>query len=243
MRAERFIEILLDTKSDPTDFLRIRRGIPLGETAEGALVFSRLKESPYLVKHTAVTGVERTQFIKRLIILLSALYKEEEASFLILSPKTEYTNLMRLKGKDVNVIYIRTKEDLESGKKCLRDLLDMRKTMRCPRLFVVLDGLEDMENCNQKGELEEYREILEMARGKDVEIITGADLIKSIFSGYPGAFVDVGNCLITTCGAGKADVTYVGEDASLSLPTALVYPNESTIDETIAFVNTLAESV
>ena len=238
MRAEEFITTLLERKKEPTQFSRLCKEIPLSKTTGGALVFSRLQENKYGVKHTAVTGAERTQFIKELIVLLSALHTAEQISVLIVSPKAEYTSLMRLKNKDINFLFMRNKADIEKAKKCITDLLDMRKTMKCPQLFVVLDGLEDMENCNQKFELEEYREILDLTRGKGVEVITGADLRRSIFSGYPGAFVEIGNCLITTCGDGKADVTYVEGDATLSLPTAIHYPS-ATIDESIRFVNGL----
>ena len=56
-----------------------------------------------------------------------------------------------------------------------------------------------------------------------MDIITGVDLMQSIFSGYPGAFVGVGNALVTTREQGKADVTLVADDASLSLPVAIEY--------------------
>ena len=62
-----------------------------------------------------------------------------------------------------------------------------------------MDGLEELEGSNTRGDLEEYREILEfLARETNVETIVGADLMKSIFSGDPGVFVGVGNCLVTT---------------------------------------------
>lgn len=241
MRTEEFIARLSKVSNCPTDFLRIRRDIPLGVNGEGEVVFSRQKFYPYGVKHTAVTGTERTEFIRRLLVVLSALYKEEEACFFILSPKPEYAELMQLKNKDFTAIFVRGKEDLKNGEKCLKELLDMRKILKCSQLFIVLDGLEDLENCNEKKDLEEYREILDIARGKAVEVITGAELMKSIFSGYPGAFVEVGNCLVTTCAGGKADVTYVGEDASLSLPIKISCPSEPSVKETIAFLNALSE--
>ena len=64
--------------------------------------------------------------------------------------------------------------------------------------------------------------------------------MRSIFSGYPGAFVGVGNCLVTTQGNGKADITYVGEDSSLSMPTPILFPDEPNITETVILLNSLA---
>ena len=78
-----------------------------------------------------------------------------------------------------------------------------------------------------------------LAREKNVAIISGAELIKSIFSGNPGVFVGVGNCLITTREEGRADVTYVGEDSSLSMPVALQYPDSPSVLESIIYLNAL----
>ena len=91
--------------------------------------------------------------------------------------------------------------------------------------MLVLDGLEELETCNENGELQEYRDFFELlARRESVDIITGVELRRSIFSGYPGAFVGVGNALVTTKEVGQADVTVVGDDSSLSLPIAITYP-------------------
>ena len=112
-----------------------------------------------------------------------------------------------------------------------------------PRLILVLDGLEELEGCNKNGDLEEYRAFFDLTlRNENVEIITGAELMKSIFSGYPGAFVGVGNCLVTTREEGKADVTYVGDDSSLSMPTAMSFPDSPSVTETIIFLNSLPAS-
>lgn len=73
-----------------------------------------------------------------------------------------------------------------------------------------------------------------------VEIVTGVDLLKSIFSGYPGAFVGIGNCLVTPKGEGKADVTYVNTDSSLTLPAEISFPDSPSLAETIDFFNSLA---
>ena len=77
---------------------------------------------------------------------------------------------------------------------------------------------------------------------ENMEIISGLDLIKSIYSGCPGAFVGIGNCLITTRKDGKADVTYVGEDTHLSLPVLGEFPAEPSIGETVHFLNHLSKT-
>ena len=76
-----------------------------------------------------------------------------------------------------------------------------------------------------------------------VDIITGVDLGKSIFSGHPGALLGAGNCLITTHKEGEADVTYVEEDFSLTLPAPISYPSEPTVMESIVLLNTLPSNV
>jgi hypothetical protein len=106
------------------------------------------------------------------------------------------------------------------------------------KLVLVLDGLEELDGCNQSADLEEYRDFLEVvARQNNVEVISGVELMKSIFSGYPGAFVGLGNCLVTPREHGKADITFVDEDSSLSLPIAMTYADLPTVEETVMYFN------
>ena len=116
----------------------------------------------------------------------------------------------------------------------------MREGKGLPKLFLVLDGLEELEGNNRNGDFEEYRTIFELfMRREDVDVITGVDMQKSIFSGYPGAFAGIGNCLVSIRGEGKADVTYVQDDCSLSLPIPVVYPDTPSVTETVIFLNAL----
>ena len=109
-----------------------------------------------------------------------------------------------------------------------------------PKLFLVLDGLESLPECNVEEDLAEYRDIYKLLMRKDgVEIITGVDLKKSIFAGFPGAFLGVGNCLITIDESGKADLTYVSDDSSLSLPISIDCPSEPSLAESVSFFNSL----
>ena len=123
----------------------------------------------------------------------------------------------------------------------VRELVRMRSlNVGFPRLFVVLDGLEDLPDAKRDGMLEPYRLCFDAVGAGKVEIVTGVDLLKSIFSGYPGAFVGIGNCLVTPKGEGKADVTYVNTDSSLTLPAEISFPDSPSLAETIDFFNSLA---
>lgn len=241
MRAEEFITFLAEKAANEGERNALKAGLPLGLDAAGEAVLSQILEHSFTPNHTCVTGANRTKFIKRLLITLSCLYEKSEANFLVLSPRTEYGELLRLKSIDVTVPYVRTREDLEKAKACVKALTtDYARDTGYPKLFLVLDGLEELQGANGNGDLGEYREFFDMlAREKNVAIISGAELIKSIFSGNPGVFVGVGNCLVTTREEGRADVTHVGEDSSLSMPVALQYPDSPSVLESIIYLNAL----
>ena len=241
MRSDEFIALLSRQADGDGGIERLRRAIPLGQDMAGNVVYSQKQEKTYTVRHTCITGGRRTAFIKRLLITLACLYEREEVNFLIVSPKLEYGELFRMHAMDVTAPFIRSVSDLEQAVNCIKELLSLYATGKgYPRLILVLDGLEELDGCNKNGDLEEYREIFDkIVRQPNIDVITGAELMKSIFSGYPGAFVGVGNCLVTTREDGKADVTYVGEDYSLSLPTAMTYPSEPSITETLIVLNAI----
>lgn len=241
MRTEEFITLLSKTAQGDDGYQKLRAGLPLGLDAAGEIVLSQTQERPF-IRHTCVTGVKRTAFIKRFILALSCLYEKGEANFLVLSSRNEYGELLRLKSLDITVPFVNDKSCLESAKACILELLNMYATGKgYPRLFLVLDGLEELDGCNQNGDLEEYRAFFDiLARRENVYVITGVELMKSIFSGYPGAFVGVGNCLVTTREEGKADVTYAGDDSSLSQPTAVRVPDSPSVMETVIFLNALS---
>ena len=242
MREEEFIALTLEKTTTEEERARVRAGIPLGVDAVGNLVLSQTCTHTYTCEHTCVTGTRRSVFIRRLVCLLSCLYEKEQANVLVLSPRAEYGELLRLQGIDITVPYVRDKEDLRLGKECLKELLAQYATGgKYPKLFLVLDDLEQLPACNDGGVLEEYRSILEMvAREKNVHVISGVDLMKSIFSGNPGVFVGVGNCLVTTREEDRADVTYVKDDTSLSVPVAITYPDTPSLTETIIYLNAKA---
>jgi hypothetical protein len=241
MRSEEFIATISQMAEDTEKFEEVRKGIPLGMDVVGNVMLAQKRATPLTTRHTCVTGIKRVSFIRRLVITLSCLFEKDEAAFFIISPKTEYGELLRLQNIDATVPYVRSKEDLEAAKTTLKELIQMRMHGKgYPRLFVVLDSLEELEGCNTNEDFEEYRELFDIvARKTDVDVITGLDMLKSIFKGYPGAFVGIGNCLVSTREEGKADVTYVNDDASLSMPTVLNFPDSPSITETIIFLNAL----
>ncbi len=243
MTSKEFVALLSEQAGEDEKFVAMQKNIPLGVDAAGQIAYARRKQSLFFSRHTCVTGGGRSAFIRRLLITLSCLYERGEACFFVLSPFGEYGELLRMKNMEITLPYIREKGDFERGVDTLKELLRMREYGRgYPRLFVVLDGIESLENCNRNQDLEEYRTVLELlARRNDVEIITGVELTKSIFSGYPGAFVGVGNCLVATRELGCADVTYVQEDASLTMPMPILYPSAPSLTETVLFFNSVAK--
>ena len=242
MREEEFIALTQEKATTEEQLAQLRAGVPLGVDAVGDLVLSQTCEHTYTCEHTCVTGTRRSIFIRRLVCLLSHLYDAEHANVLVLSPRAEYGELLRLHSADITVPYVRSKEDLQLGRACLKELLSQYASGgKYPKLFLVLDALEELPGCNDGGILEEYRTILELvAREKNVHVISGVDLMKSIFSGNPGVFVGVGNCLVTTREEDGADVTYVKDDMSLSIPVAITYPDAPSMTETIIYLNAKA---
>ena len=243
MRSEEFISLLCGMAKDEEKFTAMRKDLPLGIDSVENIVYAHKKTKPYYTSFTCVTGGGKSAFIKRLLITLSCLYDKSDVCFFILSTNTEYGELLRLKSMDATVPYIRTKSDLDLSLETLAKLLRDRENGKgYPRLFVIMDGIESLEGCNRNEDLEEYRVVLDMlARKSDVELIAGVELTKSIFSGYPGAFVGIGNCLVATRETGKADVTYVNDDASLTLPEPITYPSAPSIMETVLFFNSLSK--
>ncbi len=245
MHSEEFISSLSTLAMDDEKFEQMRKNIPLGVDSVGNIAYARRGENPYSSRHTCATGNGKGSFLRRLLITLSCLYEKGEICFFVLSPNLEYGELLRMKSMDLTLPYIRAKSDLDEAIETLKELLRIREFGKgYPRLIVVLDGIENVEGCNRNGDLEEYRALLDLlARKENVDVFTGVDLTKSIFSGYPGAFVGVGNCLVATRESGKADVTYVQEDASLTLPSPLTYPDAPSLTETVLFFNSVSKDL
>ncbi len=248
MRAEEFISTVSGMSKEDDRFEELKNGLPLGLDSTEQVVLAQKRKRPYTLRNTCVTGVGRSQFIRRFLITVSCLYDRAEACFFVLSPRTEYGELLRLKSMDVTVPYLRSRADLDLAVLTLKELLMQRDEggHGFPHLFLVLDGLEELSEKPTGGahsDLEEYRAIFDLfTRREDVDVICGADLMRSIFSGYPGAFVGRGNCLVTLREEGRADVTYVTDDASLSMPVPIHYPSEPSVMETVIYLNALTDN-
>ena len=241
MRTEELIKEISALSGNNDKFEEFKKGLPLGIDAGGNILLAQKYETPLTIRNTCVTGARKTNFIRRFLITISCLYDKEEACFFVISPRTEYGDLLRLHSLDITTPYIRAKEDVAQAVETLKELVRMRAFGKgYPRLFLVLDGLDEIEGNNINGDLAEYREIFDIIMRKpDIDVICGADLTRTIFSGYPGAFLGVGNCLITTREEGKADVTYVNEDSGMTLPSPISYPSEPSLTESIIFLNAL----
>ena len=241
MKAEEFLSSLSEiSEKNVYRFEQIRACITLGRDDAGNIAVAHREENAERYHHVCVTGAGRSEFIRRLVVTLSCLYDRSEAMFLILSPYAEYSELLRLRAADVTVPFINNYADYLSALDTVRELVRMRSlNVGYPRLFVVMDGLEELPDVKRDGMLDPYRLCFEAVGAGRVEIITGADLLKSIFSGYPGAFVGIGNCLVTPKGEGKADVTYVNADSSLTLPKEIRYPDTPSLTQSIDFFNSL----
>lgn len=244
MNTHEFIKAVFYQTEENGKLDAYKKGLPIGKDENGEILLAQKPEKPLTARNTCVTGMGRTDFIRRMIITLSCLYEKDQACFFVLSPRVEYGELLRLHAVDITIPYLRGKEDLNKAMDTLKELVRMRATgAGYPHLFLVLDGLDELPDAQNTGELEEYRAISELLMRKDgVDIITGVDLSKSIFAGYPGAFLGVGNCLVTTREEGEADVTYVDDDSSLTLPTPISYPSEPTVMESVVFLNTLSSN-
>ena len=241
MRAEEFISAVSGMSHEDDRFEELKNGLPLGLDSTENVVIAQKRKRPYTLRNTCVTGVGTSNFIRRFLISVSCLYDRGEACFFVISPKTEYGELLRMKSMDVTVPYIRTKSDLDLAVTTIKELLAQREDGKgYPHLFIVLDGLEELGESDRNSDLEEYRNVFDLfTRREDVDVICGTELMRSIFSGYPGAFVGVGNCLVSLREDGKADVTYVNDDATLSLPIPVHYPSEPSVMETIIYLNAL----
>jgi hypothetical protein len=104
------------------------------------------------------------------------------------------------------------------------------------KLVIVADGLEELTG----GGLECYLPFFAFSES-GAELITGVDLVGSVFSASPQSFVGSGGCLITVTNRGYADVSRVDSSGSLELPSPFEYPSEPSLLDAIAFVNEVSK--
>ncbi len=243
MRTEEWITKLSEaTAGDDEAFFAFRESVPLGLDEKGEIAVAHEEKKRGRSRHICVTGAKRTEFIKRLLVALACLYDETEACFFVLSPNLAYGELLALRHTNFVVPFVRAYEDCLSALETLKELLRASRSGErgYPKLILVLDGLETLVN-DPTGTLDVYAPFFNEFARDEVEIVTGVDLLQSIFSGYPGAFVGIGNCLVTADEDGKADLTLTDEDSSLTAPKAFAYPDNALM-ESIAFLNSVSEA-
>ncbi len=241
MTTQEFLNAVCFDKHGEEKWEQYREGLPIGKDEKGEIMIAQRRAKALTVRNTCVTGGARTEFLRRMIITLSCVYAKGQAYFFVLSPYKEYGELLHLRSVEMTVPYIRGKDDLNEGMAALQELLRIRANgSGHPRLFVVLDGLEELPDLQEGGELASYCRIYEaFLRRPDVDFLTGVDLSKSIFAGFPGTFLGDGNCLVTTQERGRADVTYVQADLSLTQPELMTYPCEPSVTDSVSYLNAL----
>ena len=227
MQVEDFITLLSETAvKNEYRFESLRERIPLGVYSGAEIATAHREEKPDRYHFTLVTGEDRRAFVFALILCLSCLYDENEASFLILSPHEEYSALLSLSGVDVSIPYMRTKDDFDLALNTLKELSLMRTlSASYPRLIVVCDGLEEIEGVTCDDVTDPYLACLEKVGAVRAEVIAAMDITKSHFASFPGAVIGIGNCLFSTKEKGKGDVTHVKSDSSLGVPRQVEYPS------------------
>ncbi len=235
MKTEEFIERI---KGESRVFVEktdeLRASIPLGEYSDGAYALSHRDGADERYRHTCVTGAMRAEFISRILLTLTGLYSNSEAVFIVVSPNMYYGQFMKLKSVDVTIPFITTARDIPPVLEAVRAIAEMRKAKPSKtKTFLVLDGIETVLPEEERFKLDCYRPFFDAATGSGIEIITGVDLSKSVFAGYPSVFVGIGNCLVAPSVGGEMDVTYVEADGSMSVPKKCEYPSLPTITECI----------
>lgn len=242
MRLEDFITLLSETAvKNSYRFESLRERIPLGVYTGAEIATAHREEKPERYHFLLATGEDRRAFVFAQILCLSCLYDENEVSFLILSPHSEYTALLSLAGVDISVPYMKTKDDFLLALETIGELSRMRANGRAyPKLIVVCDGLEEIDGLYLDDITEPYSACLEKLGAIRSELFAVVDLTKSKFCSFPGAVVGIGNCLISTKADGKADLTHVGMDSSLGAPRQMEYP---FVDDFVANVKRINEQM
>lgn len=221
MERQLFLEKLKSAGDEKT----ILHMFPLGVDGEGEIVFAYNQEKGYFRRQICVSGAKRTAYIVKELSLLDSLSKKRETAFVILSPKREYSEVLRLKNADVTFPYLRSKKDFSAILDGFSPLFERIKTGKSVQeTYFVLDGLEELDGGDTWLKL--YMAFFEKTDGLNVNIITGVDFKKTAFCSNPQLFVGVKNSLLTTDEDGEADVTKVLDGGEMTLPKQIIYPRE-----------------
>lgn len=241
MTTEEFFKHLASVAQDSAErFEEIIERLPLGLDSEKRFVFARSVSDVDLPvgvasSHTCVVGTGRSAFIRRLILTLVGVHDEGRIAFVIVSPKREYAEFLKIKRADVFMPVLKSVDDLWGVIRVCKEQADLRMgggDRIYGKLVIVADGLEELTG----GALDCYLPFLSLT-ASGVELITGVDLVGSVFSASPQSFVGNGGCLITVTNRGVADVSRVNFSGELELPRPFEYPSEPSLSESISLVN------
>ncbi len=237
MKTEEFFaELASLARDNEYRFEDLRARLPLGVDGDNRLVVAGRRESNYV--HTCVTGTGRTEFIRRLALTLAGAYDRGQTTFVIASPKREYAELLRLSRANVFAPVVLNAADLWKVAEFARSQAALRRgggESVLGRLVLIADGLESVSG----GGLGGYLPFFSLAAEYGITLLTGVDLIKSVFEAAPQHFVGAGNCLVTVMATGKAHLSRVTDEGVLALPQAFTYPSEPNFAEALAFVEKL----
>ena len=243
MKLEEWIGSLSEeAKKNAYRFEMLRDCIPLGFFSGGEIALAHLKQQPERNHFTFASGEHGKEFIQNLALSLAVLYDRSEAQFLLLSPRSELKPLLKLQNADINALYVQTEQDFSLAVEGIKALANLQKRgVGYPKLIVVAEGLEEIDGIYQDDITEPYIRLHEALGDSVCELSATADLNQSRYFTFPGAFLGIGNCLVATKTPGKADVTHVGADSSLSLPREISYPHEDSLEESVSFFNGLEQ--
>ena len=236
MNTEEFFTALNNVaESDGFAFDDLRARLPLGLDSENNTVVAGQREA--LFTHACVTGRGRTEFIRRLILTLASLYDRSKVNFVVISPKRDYAELLRLNRANVVAPLIDTLDGVMKALEFARAQAIEKDKLGANygKLFLVLDGLETLSN----GSFDCYLPFFNLAHAYGVDIITGVDLLGSLFEDRPQDFIGVGQSLISVSSLDKADVVYAQKNGVLTLPISVRVPSEPSLAETLSYVNGL----
>ncbi len=237
MTTEEFFKELANVaNTNPFIFDDLKTRVPLGIDNENRVIAAGQRES--VCTHVCVTGVGRTEYIRRLALCLAGCYDQGQINFLIASPKREYAELLKLTRANVIAPLIDGLDGVWKALDFAREQANLRLNggaEKYGKLVFVLDGLETLAS----GSFDGYLPFFNLAHACGVDVITGVDLLGGVFEERPQDFVGGENCLVTVTNAGKADVVYTQKNGSLTLPVAFFYPSEPSFADSLAFVNDL----
>ena len=70
--------------------------------------------------------------------------------------------------------YVRSVSDVDAAFETVKELLQLRATKAgCPKLFVALDGLEELPDADRSGTLSAYKRFIDLIAGSGAEIVSG----------------------------------------------------------------------